>query len=135
VSLDSKTKATLKLTFSISQRILSGYACCSAGNSNTTECRGPRPLRSCFCLFMEILITSRTARYANAKERQIAGRVLESSSKSAHTIIPLPASLPSVQTSAEILRGLARRNTRSHIATWADLFLCVLSARVVLPAT
>jgi len=84
---------------------------------------------------MEILITSRTARYANAKERQISGRVLESSSKSAHTIIPLPASLPSVQTSAEILRGLARRNTHSHIATWADLFLCVLSARVVLPAT
>jgi hypothetical protein len=78
---------------------------------------------------MEILITSRTARYANAKERQIAGRVLESSSKSTHTIIPLPASLPSVQTSVEILRGLARCNTQPYSYMGWFIPLCVERAR------
>jgi hypothetical protein len=78
---------------------------------------------------MEILLTSRTARYANAKERQIAGPVLKSSSKSAHTIIPLAASLPSVQTSAEILRGLARRNTQPYSYMGWFIPLCVERAR------
>jgi hypothetical protein len=45
------------------------------------------------------------------------GRLQVAFSKAAQnllTIIPLPASLPSVQTSAEILRGLAQHNTQPY---------------------